>query len=226
VPEPLAVYEPWNIWLQRKVVGDCSTDLLFGEGADAIAERTADALYKIHRTGPPAARMHTLADELQILHQRLGELAESRPLWQVRLERLSAACDRLAASLAPSRATTIHRDFYPDQVLVEGSHVTICDWDLYCFGDPAVDVGNYAAHVLEQSLRQLGTAAALQSVATAFISNYLRLNKKVAPPTVDAYTTLSLVRHISISAEMPSRKTFTESLLDYCESRLKCHTIS
>ena len=39
---------------------------------------------------------------------------------------------------------------FPDQ------HVTIVDFDLLCRGNPAVDVGNLFAHLIERSLHQSG----------------------------------------------------------------------
>ena len=36
--------------------------------------------------------------------------------------------------------TFIHRDFYPDQVLVDGARVYLLDLDLYSLGEPPLDV--------------------------------------------------------------------------------------
>jgi aminoglycoside phosphotransferase (APT) family kinase protein len=81
-----------------------------------------------------------------------------RPEWADRLERLAAACGALAASLSMCEAGTIHRDFYPDQVLVDGDRLYLLDLDLYCLGDPALDIGNFCAHLVEQALRTQGNA--------------------------------------------------------------------
>lgn len=126
----------------------------------------------------------------------------------------------MANSIDVSRQTPIHRDFYPDQIVIDSSRVTICDLDLYRLGDPALDVGNFAAHVLEQGLRERSEVTALGPVVDAFTFSYRALSPSISPIAIEAYTTLSLVRHIAIGTQMESRRAITEPLLEICESRL------
>jgi thiamine kinase-like enzyme len=112
-----------------------------------LVRRIAEAVHKIHRADVPAEHRHTMADELRILHKRLPEVARQEPAWERRIERLLAACDRLGESVPEPRACGVHRDFYADQVLVSGQRLVLLDFDLYCVGDPALDVGNFLGHV-------------------------------------------------------------------------------
>jgi thiamine kinase-like enzyme len=59
----------------------------------------------------------------------------------------------------------IHRDFYPDQILVDRDRLWLVDLDLCCQGDPALDIGNFIAHITEQSLRQTGDPSAMEQEA-------------------------------------------------------------
>ena len=51
--------------------------------------------------------------------------------------------------------------------IVGDGRLYLLDFDLYCLGDPALDAGNFIAHVTEQSLRELGDATALAPVEEA-----------------------------------------------------------
>lgn len=219
VPEPVALVPEFQMWLQRKVPGTPATQLLAEPEGPALARHIAEAAHKLHRAGVPARR-HTIEDELRILHERLGMLARAQPRWARRIERMLDACDRLAAGLPEPDPRGIHRDFYPDQVLVDGSRLYLVDFDLFCEGDPALDIGNFSGHLIEQSLRTSGDPYALACTDTALRERFAELAGDAVQAAVEAYTTLTLVRHIHLSTRFVERHPFTESLLEVCEARL------
>src|SRR5437016_5599377 len=161
VPEPVGTVPEFQIWLQRKVPGRCATDLLAAPGGVALARKIAEAACKVHRTGVPARRRHTISDELNILKTRLLTVSPPGSPWAGRIARLLDAADRLGAATREPKTCGIHRDFYADQVIVDGERLFLLDFDLYCEGDPALDIGNFMGHITEQSLRTLGDAGAL-----------------------------------------------------------------
>jgi aminoglycoside phosphotransferase (APT) family kinase protein len=165
-----------------------------------------------------------MADELRILHERLPAVAGQHPAWAERIARVLAACDRLGAATPPARVTGIHRDFYADQVLVDGPDLYLVDFDLYCAGDPALDVGNFLGHITEQSLRTLGDPAALADREAALTEHFLALAGEAARPAVRAYRTLTLARHIALSTQFPDRRHLTAALLELCEQELSLAT--
>jgi hypothetical protein len=217
VPEPIGVVPKFRMWLQRKVHGATAGPLLAGPDGLALARRIAEAIHKVHRAGLPAAKTHTMADELRILHECLPRVGETQPRLRHRIARLLAACDRLGAAVPAPRLCGIHRDFYPAQVLVDGARIWLIDFDLYCNGDPAVDVGNFLGHVVEESLRTFGDPAALRDRESALEERFIELTGEAARPAIRAYTTLTLARHIYLSTQFPERAIFTEPLLDLCE---------
>lgn len=223
VPEPVGVIPRFRMWLQRKVTGTEATVLLPGPGGVALARRLAEAIHKLHTAGVPTERSHTMADELKILHEHLPRVAETRPELAPRIGRLLMACDRLGAAAPPTGKCGIHRDFYPAQVVVEGNRLFLLDFDLYCEGDPALDAGNFLGHLIELSLRQLGDARALADRERAMEERFVELTGISARPGVQAYTTLTLARHVYLSTQFPERTRLTESLLDLCEQRLGKH---
>ncbi len=224
VPKPVGVIPELNMWIQHKVPGTVLTELLPGSMGIALMKRAAEAAFKIHTSDIPALRYHTVADELRILRERLEGVARLMSEWSRRLEFIMDACRRCSTSVSSPAPLGIHRDFYPDQIIVDGSGLFIVDLDLHCAGDPSLDVGNFLGHITEQSIRMFGNPRALEERELAFKERYLELSGGTSGTAIDIYTTLTLARHISISTQFPERRPFTESLLELCEQRLNVQT--
>lgn len=220
VPEPVGIVPHLRMSIQRKVVGTVASDALSTRESAAVARRAAEVIHKLHRAGAPAFRRHSIDDELSILKQRLSLVADDRPAWRPRLDALFEACRDLADALPSARTCGIHRDFHPGQLMVNGDRAFLLDLDLYAWGDPALDAGNFLAHIAEYSLREFGDADRLASSEAAFTARFLELASDVPPASIDAYRSLSLARHVQISTTFADRRPFTESILEYCESRL------
>ncbi len=220
VPEPIGAIPELGIWLQRKVAGDSACRILASNGGIPLAGRIADAAHKLHQARITAYRRHSMADELRILHDRLALVAAQRPHWTTRLARLLQACDQLGTDVAEARTCGIHRDFYPDQVIVDGERLHLVDFDLYCAGDPALDIGNFLAHLTEQSLRTNGDPDALADREAALEDQFVALAGEQVRPRVGIYAALTLVRHIELSTRFPERRAFTEALLSLSEDRV------
>src|SRR5206468_7291369 len=186
------------------------------EGVE-LAARIAEAAHKLHCANVPTDRRHGMEDELEILHEHLSLVALARPEWRTRLARILAACDDLGASVAQPRRCGIHRDFYSSQVIVDRARVWLLDFDLYCQGDPALDIGNFVGHLTEQSLRTLGDPRALADREKAMEDRFVQLSGEATRAAVQAYATLTLVRHIYLSSRLPERVQLTERLIGLCE---------
>ncbi|MFD1733724.1 phosphotransferase [Deinococcus malanensis] len=222
VPEPLGVIPAWNMWLQRQVPGKMVGSLLTGPQGEVLAGRVVDTAHKLHRSAASPTRQHLMADELRILHERLGVLGNSHPDWQSRLTRLLEACDQLAARVPAPVLRPIHRDFYQDQLIVDGERLWLLDLDLCCWGDPALDIGNFCGHVTELALRTLGSSDRLAPVEEALQRRFARYHGEASRVAVQAYAALTLVRHISISARMEERQPFVGALLELSEKQVGC----
>lgn len=221
VPKTIGVVEELNMWLQEKVPGEVVTKQWDGDAGITLAERVAAAVCKLHQAPLLTQHRHTLDDELTILRRRLHAVVKEYPLWRQRIEQMLRGCERLAMTLVSSPLCGIHRDFYPDQVLLDGVRLYLLDLDLYCCGDPALDIGNFVAHMMEYGLRSRGDIEIFTPQQQALKQYYLRLNADVSPATIQGYITLSLARHIAISTEIPERRGCTGALLEHCEQRLE-----
>lgn len=220
VPKPVGTVPRFGMWLQHKAPGRPATELLTGPLGEALAGRIAEAAHKLHRAGVPTKRRHTMDDELRFLRRYLDAAIQLEPQWAQRIERLMVSCAGLGAATPPPAACGIHRDFYPDQVIVDGARLYLVDFDLYCEGDPGVDAGNFLGHITEQSLRTLGDPQALGPVERALEERFVALSGEAMRAAVRAYAMLTLARHVYLSMTVPGRRAVTESVLDLCEERL------
>lgn len=221
VPEPIGVIAEFQMWFQRKVPGVTATDLLTGPDGVKLALRIAEAAHKLHQANLRAEREHTMADELRILRECLAKVAARRPDWSDRLDRLMAGAERLGGAFTPIRNCGIHRDFYPAQVIVDDARLCLIDFDLFCWGDPGLDIGNFIGHLLEAGLRVPASAPAQVAAADTLADRFVELAGTAVRRSVQAYSTLTLIRHIYLSTQFPERAHTTEALLELCEARLK-----
>ena len=239
VPEALAILPEQRLWLQRRVPGTMASHLIRPGSDPGLSFRIGQALAALHRAGgqlqeaarngqspgatsPPIdpTRRWTLDDELDMLHNRLEKAAEARPAWAERIRALIPATRRLARRLPTTAPTGIHRDCYADQILVDGGRLTWLDLDLFCLGDPALDVGNFVAHLMEDALRHHGSLHALQTHQRAFTDGFRQDAPHVDMTAIEGWTLLSLARHIQLSTQFDDRHTTTLPLLEYCEHQL------
>lgn len=231
VPEPLAVLETKKLWLQREVVGKRVTEALL-PGDDRLAasgELVGRALVRLQHSAAArsavAGKTWHINDELHMLRRRLMEAAATRPAWATRIGNVGLACERLAQRLTRTTDLFLHRDFYPGQLLLTKARtqLAILDFDLAACGPPALDAGNYIAHLREQALREHGDIKALVVHEDAFVSAWLKGVAACEIANLSIFTTLALARHIAISLLFPERHPVTAALLDLCEVRLKRH---
>jgi Ser/Thr protein kinase RdoA (MazF antagonist) len=204
--------------LAVKAPGAPAGDLLYTPGNVDLARRIAAVAWKLHRAGVSSPRTHTAKDELLILRDRFAKVRVGHPEWSERLAKVLDRCERIASRLPPANPVGIHRDFYPAQVLVDGGCCWLLDLDLYCLGDPAVDIGNFIGHMTEHSLRTVGDPNAFLKSEVALRNEYVRLSGgTTTSEAIDIYKLLTVARHIYISTLFPDRQVATAQLLDYCE---------
>ena len=231
VPEPVGVIPGWQMWLQRKVPGTSVTELLPTHDGVTVCRRIAGLAHKLHGTPIPTSKQQTLANELNILHVRLPQVAQKYPHWQTSIENILDVCNQIVAHQPAADCTApvvgIHRDFYGDQVLVDRDRIWLVDLDLYCQGHPALDIGNFIAHITEQSLRKTGNPNAMADREMALRETFIHtfstpgLSAEDLRYEIERYTLLTLVRHIYISTRIAIRNHCTEKLLALCSTRLQ-----
>ena len=219
VPEPIGILPEFQMWLQRKIPGISTTQLLLQSNGVEVARRIVEVAHKLHQANTHTNRVHTMAEELRILRDYLSRVVAVMPHWTRRIDSLLVACERLRASVSEPEPIVIHRDFYSDQVLVDGSTFYLLDLDLYCKGDPALDIGNFIGHIREMSLRTFNDVNALADREDALEQRFIEL-WGCDRCRIQVYATLTLARHIYLSTQFLDRRAYTEALLEECERSL------
>lgn len=220
IAEPIAVLPQFEMWMERKVQGKPATELLTESTGIELSGRLAEAIYKLHQIDIPTDRSHTMADEMRILHEQLALVAESRPEWTSRIASILDACDDLARQTPVTIPVGIHREFCSDHVLVDGTRLYLVDLKRYCLGDPALDIGHFCGHLIEQSLRNFGRHDWFRGQENAFVERYVEIAGESVRSAINAYTVLTLVGHIQMSMECRDRQHTTPALLELCEQLL------
>jgi aminoglycoside phosphotransferase (APT) family kinase protein len=217
VARPWGVIPEWRMWLAEKARGQSSWAAVQRADGIVVAKLIANALAKVHNADLDPQSTHSIDAEMAILHDRLTAAAEQVPHLAARILSLLDACRRAAAEHRPGDFCPIHRDFYPDQVLVSGVRIVLVDFDLLSMGEAAVDVGNFRAHLFEHGLRYAEFAPAYAAADAAFIAEYLRLRPSVTAQQITDYTKLSLARHVSLCLSRPGRDGNLLRILEACE---------
>lgn len=213
VPASLGAVEAPALWLQEALPGRVLTDLLHpGEGV-AEAARTGRALARLHDAPVAPARDWTMADEIAVLDRALDEAGTRLPRHRRTIAAIAEGARAAARGLGEGAQVGLHRDFHPDQVLIDGGRIWLLDLDLHARGDAAIDLGNFVAHLMERGLRLHGDADTFDAHAEAFLGGYEALRGATDRARVRALVRISLARHVQLSQALPGRSHTTEPLI-------------
>ena len=220
VAQPLGVLPRLGMWVQAKVQGTSPLAHLWTQSGSRLTGALAEGLRRLQCADLAAIRLHTIDEELRILSDRLEATASARPEWRSRLLRILTAARALAATLPRRSPRPCHRDFYHDNLLMADDRLILLDLDTFCYADPALDAGNFIGHVLEYGLRSTMATDAIRRIEQTLEESFSEALGLTLRSSVSVYTTLTLVRHIAISAERAERQVFTLDLISLCERRL------
>lgn len=213
VPNVYGELPSLNMWLQEFVHGDA----LPVNSANFIAAqpRVAQALARLHQTHVPNLGQHTIDHELALLQKRFQQLKQKRPELSPLVGQLEVKVANIGDELRPGTLqTTIHRDFYFDQVLLTGVQCTLVDLDLCCFGPPELDVGNYIGHLREYAIRHPRFNQTCQAAEQSFAHTYFERMPHASRKLADLWAVLTLARHVSLSTIIAGRSHTTLTLAD------------
>ena len=104
--------------------------------------------------------------------------------------------DRLTIKLLdmPQVQAPVHGDFSADQVLLTDKGVVFLDFDRATYGNPALDLGSFLAHLEYDRLQSNLTSNQVATIRDRFLEGYgLRANLGL-PPRINLYTAASLLQ--------------------------------
>jgi ABC-type multidrug transport system fused ATPase/permease subunit len=167
------------------------------EEAVLACARIAAAL---HQAAVPAGERRTLTDEIARVRAAVDALGPLAPALAASLHRHVRACDDLALD-PPGPLGTAHGDFAPARVLFDGPTTSLVDFDAVCLAEPALDLGEFTAHLAVAGSRQPSPARLAQNGGTdlgsVLLREYAHLrggDADVLRARIAAYRTVALVR--------------------------------
>ena len=189
----------------------------------------ARGIAKLHQTVAPAyelqheMRWWTILDELHTLEKNMAELTARRPHDATHLVRLFEILRYQAADTPqPLGPMPVHRDFYYSQLLFHNGHLTIIDLDLYAWGDPAIDLANFTAHLAMLGLNPLTGEQRFTREIDLFLTEY----EQAAQPESTFwaryrfYEAASMLRLLNIVTTRPMWRNHYPYLMRRAESLL------
>ena len=165
--------------------------LLVKDGFDAsLLARVGAALAELHSQEPAGLPKQNRAARSGFLSARAGWVAIVRPELA---ERVGALASKLEGELTKGHGAeaSLHGDFSPAQVLVDGDAVSIIDFDDAVRGDPAEDLGVFISRLELRTLRGKLSAERREQLVTALLEGY---KAHAGPDTVDR---LRVRRHVA-----------------------------
>ncbi len=212
IPRPWGIIPEWNMTIQAFSYG---SPVRLGQNDHLEPHRQiADSLMRLHAVNLGIDRQHDSWDEYQILETKLVPLQNTAPQWSTAIAEVLRRAKGIAAARQSDPTGIIHRDFYFDQVLIQPhGGVALLDLDLLCRGPLGLDVGNYAAHLLEYGLRNTSCALWCRDAEMLFTGRYLS-QSTVSCEQLSDWKFLALARHIALSQQFANRMHTTEPLIE------------
>lgn len=215
VPRALGRVDTLHMWLQEEVSGDPLAQYLDPARSPEtkVLARIGGALAHLHAVPAVVDHNWSFVDEAAVLRRAIEKAARNMPEEGNALCKIVVASEAQLEKLSNAPVCGIHRDFYFDQVLVDSHRTWILDLDLYAIGDPAIDIGNFLAHLDEFALRRFGDRNALAAQAAAFLAGYAEVMPLPTAHRIATLRSVSLARHIHISTLFKDRRHITHDLI-------------
>jgi hypothetical protein len=176
---------PDGLTLPRILGSDSELSVVFMENAPGISlhflmekdifvsacSAAGSILRKLHKLNADELKNHTKLDELGNL-QRMLELINN--MYPDLEDTFNKELDNLSKSAGADYSENVcsHRDFFDKQILFSENRTTLLDYDNAAAADPALDVGNFIAHMALRKLQHPDCSGNIRSGTEAFMTSY------------------------------------------------------
>jgi len=215
VPAALPGPEGLRTFLMEHVPGRPLADWLVPGGDTAPFRATGRALAAFHAAGVDPGRTWTAQDELAVADRALAAASDRHPGAVDRIANLRGWAGTLSRAIPSGPPVLLHRDFHPDQALVDGENIYLIDLDLAAHGDRHIDLGNLLAHLTEYGIRRFGDRDTFSLQAQILLDGYAEAKGDWSGTALEAMHALSLLRHLDICDRFPDRTHVFPAILDF-----------
>lgn len=222
VPRPVG-YEPrLHLLVTEFLEGTSLGAALYCGASEVSAVRMAASIAALHAAQASLPRRWTAHREVRNTAEWIAKLTGRGGTPGGRALELLGRLEREAERLPATDDTVVHRDFYADQVRDCGGATAILDLDDVRCGDPAVDVGNFLAHLALRPLQFPETAGACARARAPFLEAYRQRREGALgagfAQRVRFYEAASLLRLSGVYAGRPRWSgSLPRALLEACE---------
>lgn len=128
-------------------------------------------LRKLHKLNADGLKNHTKLDELGNLRKLLELIYYMYPELE---DTFNKEFNRLSKNAGADYSENVfsHRDFFDKQILFSENRTTLLDCDNATAADPALDVGNFIAHMALRKLQHPHCSDNISSGSEAFMNSY------------------------------------------------------
>ncbi len=226
IPRPVGHLPDLRLLVTEYLDGEPLAPPLYGKKPQAAARRMAGVLATLHGCAAPLVRSWSARRELANTVEWLARSPLGAPPSSGRAKAVLQTLERRAALLPEVQEKPVHRDFYAEQVWDCHGRSALLDLDDARLGDPALDVGNFLAHLKLRSLQFPSAASGCERGRPAFLEEYESRRVRAADEEgfrqrVAFYEAASLLR---LSGVYSLRERWADRLpwmlLDSCEAGL------
>jgi len=221
--EPLAYRPELDLLLQSavpgvEVPGDRHSEVFMRQ-----CEAAGRTIGHIHGSGITAGPAHTLAVEVERLHNRLEEFKMSSPAVYLGLRDLLLQITASARRLAVEAPVPSHGDYKYNQFLYDGARFGLIDVEYFVQAEPSFDLGKYCAHVWPSAPQDWSDTAQAALARKAFLDAYRALRPDYRGARLPVYEAVSLATRALVVTWAQSRNwDYTaQTLIALAYERLK-----
>jgi Ser/Thr protein kinase RdoA (MazF antagonist) len=163
-------------------------------------ERSAAWLVKLHTSGVTGRRWYTFDRHLHTLAHWQRRVVDVYPEATSPLAAVLRRIEAGGRALSGWEPAPTHRDFSPDNVVVDGSQLSALDFDEFCQYDPLFDVAHFVAHLRLLGLTSSGPVQRFDALATRFQMAYEEQAKEYSAARVRLYEAITYLKLAHIIA--------------------------
>jgi len=170
VGRPIAYLSDLRTLVQEEAPGTSLKDkLLREENVVPAVQKVARALAALHLDHVPVPRQRRLWEEVRHL-EKIGKLLQQAcPYLEPEVKEIVGT---VVAGLVELPLAPTHRDFHPDNILIDGDRLSLIDLDVFSEADPLLDVARLLVGLAFMPLDYSLTHERAQIAAQAFAEEY------------------------------------------------------
>jgi len=186
IPEPVQHFPDLSLILQGRARGSKLRTYL-GRASEASLRHmrmTGLWLAKLHSLPMASAQVCAYADDATLLQVHVAALRADQPGLTGELLERAAVVEQAFARFQDVPAAMVHGDFHPDHIFVDKACITVIDFERFCVGDPARDLGSFIAHMRTMAGLSGRSPDAANREIYAFLTSYFRAIPRMQAPII------------------------------------------